>query len=232
MEQIVLNNATVAKMELGLNVQDSLDDIPTLLDFSISWADHEDWTFVLKRCSELGRQTMNLRTSKTTEIVILRDDETWSVRGWAGLDLSRTPGYPEIFSSHLEPGFRNYPLWLAMHHARLQKALAREAEFLFLRIHGDYFDAVNRGKGVSSIFSLLMPESLDPDFRNLCRGCELFDRSCQYQSFMTLDTAKMLEHIQLRFGTLPPAFPLRLTLDKSKMRNPSRDTKVDMEWKK
>lgn len=223
---------TIAKIELGISVNDSLEQRPPCLDFSIELATPADWSYVVSQCQEKKRQTMNLQSSKTAQLIVLKDEKERAIRGWAGQDFDRLEDYPEIFSGYLENGYRHYLLWLALTHARCQMALEKEREQLFIRVTGTYLSQWSDSELVTPIYQRLIPESLDPGFRALCMQCDLFGRQCQQQAFCSMDVPKMLQHIQVRFGILPKSFPVRFTLDKMKMRNTPREgEKMHLEWK-
>ena len=232
MSFLEINNESIAKMELGLAPDNSLGVCPPFLDFSIEWAAPDDWTYVIERCKNKTRQTMNFGTSKSAKLLILRDDETWNIRGWCGFDFERNPDYPEFFSSFLELEYRHYLLWLAMTHARCQFGLEKGIESIFIRVSEPSVDLFKQTKVSTPIFNWLLPESIDPLVRDFCKACEFYGNACCRQGFLAMDVPKMLQHIQARSGFLPPTFPARFTLDKEKMRNTSPDSKLNLEWKK
>ena len=232
MEIIELNNSTFAKIDLCLNIQDSLDEVPPALSFSLEWGTDLDKSLLLSRGNELGRQFLKLKTCASSEVLLLKEASSQKLCGWAGLNVLETKEYPEIFATYLTPGFRNYSLWLAMLQVRLQRALEMESEKVYMRVPYKYFDELTFGKVITPIFSVLIPDSVDPDFKDQCKVCDYFERECNQQNFLSIDVAKMLEHIRLRFGDLPFEFPLNFSLDLKKLRQPNRTTSIKAHWNK
>lgn len=232
MSSFEINNESVAKIELGLSKDENIDERPLVTDFSLSLASEKDKAYIIAQTQSMQRQTMNLRTSESVQIIMLRDDKSKQIRGWAGLDLTRTENYSELFSSYLEAGYRHYLLWLAMTHVRCQLALNMGVEALFFRVSEVFARDVEKAESITNIYDVLVPESIDPSFRDLCQKCELFGRTCNYRAFLSMDVPRMVQHVQLRIGTLPSTFPMSFVLDPKFMRTRNRGPGSTLKWKR
>jgi hypothetical protein len=180
--------------------------------FELAWASPGEIHSITRELERLGRQTMNVRLMSRARFVILKNNHG-DAAGWAGLDISYQAGYPELFSLYLREEYRKYSLGLLIESVRAAYLLSQNIRVAYVRMTKDEsFAGLMRRRLESQFYSVLRPDDLKPSYKDLCRQCELFGKSCPEQVFLKFDVVKFMAQSDLEIGPVSVDLPKRFRL--------------------
>lgn len=159
--------------------------------YRLDWLEPDDRPKFISFLKRHKRQTMNARLMTSAHIV----NATYQGRviGCGGLDLHYFKDYPEMFSLFVLPEFRSRGVGMALELARYQLAIRNGFKSVYIRVESQEAASLSQYRKNNSYFSFVEPER--EGYRELCRYCEYYRKSCAEQRFMRIDLAGRMQQI-------------------------------------
>lgn len=172
-----------------------LSEAPPSYKYGIEMASEHELAQIVKKLSELGRQTMNFRTSKTAQAIVLKNlEDGGKIVGWQGIDIGNRK-FPEKFSLHLEPEFRRFLLGVVLELAYAVQLKNEGIDFAYVRMDSTSNAGLKDWRLNTGVFTEVPREHFPTEWLNMCNGCELHKISCNSQIFIQLNV-----HAYIEFG--------------------------------
>ena len=194
-----------------------LDRINVKETLTLAWADSEERKRIIDLSIQERRQTMNLRTRKGAEVVVLRRSDGRLI-GWTGVDIKTDPARPELFSQFVYPQFRGIGLGGLLEHFWWAYLDGQGYSTGFMRMELDSNQTLVERRLHSGYCRLATPEELGQQFVTACRNCELFGTVCHLQIFLAVDVQRALAARRRSSGPLDiNSLPLRIAVEPRKL---------------
>src|SRR5262245_43529658 len=180
---------------------------------TFGWADSAERKRVIVLALQEGRQTMNLRTRKGAELVVLRRSDGELI-GWTGVDITTDPARPELFSQFVFPRYRGVGLGALLEHFWWAYLDRHGHSTGFMRMELDSNGMLVERRLHSGYCRCATPEELGEKFVTACHNCELFGTVCHRQIFLAVDVQKALAARRRCSGPLDiNSLPLRVAVE-------------------
>jgi len=184
---------------------------------TLAWADSEERKRIIDLSIRAGRQTMNLRTRKGAEVVVLRRSDGQLI-GWTGVDIKTDPLHPELFSQFVYPQFRGVGLGRLLEHFWWAYLDGQGYSTGFMRMELDCNQALVERRLRSGYCRLATAEELGQQFVTACHDCELFGKACRQRIFLAVDVHRALAARRRSSGPLDiNSLPLRVAMVPEKL---------------
>ena len=184
---------------------------------TLAWADSEERKRIIDLSIRAGRQTMNLRTRKGAEVVVLRRSDGQLI-GWTGVDIKTDPLRPELFSQFVSPQFRGIGLGRLLEHFWWAYLDGQGYSTGFMRMELDRNQTLVERRLRSGYCRLATAEELGQQFVAACHDCELFGKACQQRIFLAVDVRRALAARRRSSGPLDiNSLPLRVVMVPEKL---------------
>lgn len=179
--------------------------------FIVDWADQRLVDTLIPQMQAESRQTMNLRTGLAPKLLVCRQGR--EPIGWAGLDITTFPEYPELFSLYLYPRFRRYTIGLLLETARWKYLDDHGIEVAYGRMEIATNFRLFRYRLSTGLFTPRERGDFPEEWVRRCEGCELHGRECTEQRYIAIDVKRALQCGQQRLGEIDPQdFPREFEL--------------------
>ncbi len=193
------------------------DQINVKETLTLAWASSEERKRIIDLSIQERRQTMNLRTRKGAEVVVLRQPDERLV-GWTGVDIKTDPVRPELFSQFVYPQFRGFGLGGLLEHFWWAYLDSHGYSTGFMRMELDSNQTLVERRLHSGYCRRATPEELGQQFVTACRNCELFGTVCHLQIFLAVDVQTALADRRRASGPLDiNSLPLRIAVEPKKL---------------
>jgi GNAT superfamily N-acetyltransferase len=180
---------------------------------TLAWADEVERKRIIVLSMLEGRQTMNLRTGKGAELVVLRWLDGRLV-GWTGVDVKTDPARPELFSQFVYPQYRGIGLGGLLEHFWWAYLDSQGYSTGFMRMELDSNQTLVEHRLHSGYYRRATREELGQKFITACRNCELYGKACHQQIFLAVDVKSALTTRRRAGGPLyVTSLPLRISVE-------------------
>lgn len=170
--------------------------------YRLDWADQEQREIVMQRLHDLKRQTMNLRIMRSVKLLVITAEGRDAPIGFCGVDDEYLPGYPEMFSLHLDSEYRSHQLGLWLETARAAYLLSRGNHIAYTRMSAGENPVLLAYRLGTQIFTRVPQHAVAEGYSQLCQQCELFSRQCPEQAYLIVDIKALYLRGASRLGTL------------------------------
>lgn len=159
--------------------------------------------FIMKIMMSENRQTMNLRLMPNAKLLLLQDKDNDSATvGWAGVDYEFNPKFPETFSLFIMPDYRKKRLSLILKHALYSILHFKGFTKAYIRMEAMQNTNLMEHNLKTGAYHLLNAGEINNSWKENCFKCELYNNSCQSQSYLEVDVLRLFNYCNNKLGTL------------------------------
>lgn len=202
-DNFLLKNIEVYLMKNPNDMKFTTPQLQPGSNYSVKLANSREKDFIMKIMNSENRQTMNLRLMPNAKLLLLQDkDNDNATAGWAGVDYEFNPKFPETFSLFIIPNYRSRHLSLILKHALYSILYFNRVSKAYIRMEAIQNKSLMAHNLKTGAYRLLNADEVNSSWRENCFTCELYNNSCQSQSYLEVDVIKLFNYCNNKLGAI------------------------------